>query len=104
MAKIEVTICDFKDIFLDIETCKNLRTFTKGGSMKNEIRVIKEITPRMLSVDETAKYIGLATKTIRNRIGRKATKPFPIKPKRIGSSVLFDIKDLDAYLDKLQTT
>jgi predicted DNA-binding transcriptional regulator AlpA len=72
--------------------------------MKKEIRVIKEITPRMLSVDETAKYIGLATKTIRNRIGRKATKPFPIKPKRIGSRVLFDIKDLDAYLDKLQTT
>jgi predicted DNA-binding transcriptional regulator AlpA len=95
---------DLKDIFLDVETCKNLRTFTKGGSMKNEIRVIKEITPRMLSVDETAKYIGLATKTIRNRIGRKATKPFPIKPKRIGSRVLFDIKDLDAYLDKLQTT
>ena len=95
---------DLKDIFLDVETCKNLRTFTKGGSMKKEIRVIKEITPRMLSVDETAKYIGLATKTIRNRIGRKATKPFPIKPKRIGSRVLFDIKDLDAYLDKLQTT
>jgi predicted DNA-binding transcriptional regulator AlpA len=77
---------------------------TKGGSMKNEIRVRKEITPRMLSVDETAKYIGLAVKTIRNRIGPKATKPFPIKPKRIGSRVLFDIKDLDAYLDKLQTT
>lgn len=71
--------------------------------MKNEITVRREIKPRMLSVNETAQYIGLAAKTIRNRIGPKATKPFPVKPKHIGSRVLFDIKDLDAYLDRLFT-
>ncbi|PIP06649.1 MAG: hypothetical protein COX51_08310 [Syntrophobacteraceae bacterium CG23_combo_of_CG06-09_8_20_14_all_50_8] len=64
----------------------------------------REIKPRMLSVDEAAGYIGLAAKTIRNRIGPKAITPFPVKPKRIGGRVLFDVKDLDAYLDMLPTT
>lgn len=62
------------------------------------------ITPRMLSVNEAAQYIGLAAKTIRNRIGPKAMIPFPIRPKRIGGRVLFDVKDLDAYLDRLPAT
>lgn len=69
--------------------------------MKKEIMVKREIKPRMLSVDEAALYIGLASKTIRNRIGPRAADPFPIKPKRIGGRVLFDVKDLDAYLDSL---
>ena len=64
----------------------------------------REIKPRMLSVEEAAIYIGLASKTIRNRIGQKATNPFPVKPKHIGGRVLFDVKDLDAYLDVLPTT
>ncbi len=66
--------------------------------------VKKEITPRMLSVDDTARYIGIASKTIRNRIGPKATIVFPVKPKRIGGRVLFDRRDLDVYLDSLPTT
>jgi predicted DNA-binding transcriptional regulator AlpA len=64
----------------------------------------REIKPRMLSIEETASYVGIAAKTIRNRIGKKAEKPFPVKPKRIGGRVLFDIKDLDKYLDALPTT
>jgi predicted DNA-binding transcriptional regulator AlpA len=64
----------------------------------------REIKPRMLSVEEAALYIGLAAKTIRNRIGQKAKNPFPVKPKHIGGRVLFDVKDLDAYLDVLPTT
>jgi hypothetical protein len=35
--------------------------------MKKEIMVKREIKPRMLSVDEAALYLGLASKTIRNR-------------------------------------
>ena len=66
-------------------------------------RIKKEVKPRMLSVDQTAQYIGLASKTIRNRIGPKAKIPFPVKVKRIGGRVLFDVKDLDAYLDRLPT-
>lgn len=63
-----------------------------------------DIRPRMLSVDDTAQYIGIAAKTIRNRIGPKAKIPFPVKAKRIGGRVLFDVKDLDTYLDRLPTT
>lgn len=72
----------------------------KGGHMDKK----KNIAPRMLSVEEAAQYIGLAAKTIRNRIGRKAMIPFPVKPKRIGGRVLFDLRDLDAYLDGLPAT
>lgn len=71
--------------------------------MKQET-VKKEISPRMLSVEDTAKYMGIAPKTIRNRIGPKATIVFPVKPKRIGGRVLFDVRDLNAYLDSLPTT
>jgi predicted DNA-binding transcriptional regulator AlpA len=77
---------------------------TKGQTMQTETRIRKEITPRMLSVDEAAKYIGLAAKTIRNQTGPRAEKPFPVKPKRIGGRVLFDIKDIDRYLDTLPNT
>ena len=47
------------------------------------------------------KSVQQALETIRNRIGPRAADPFPIKPKRIGGRVLFDVKDLDAYLDSL---
>lgn len=72
--------------------------------MKKETIIKREIKPRMLSVEDAARYIGLAAKTIRNKIGPKAEKPFPVKPKRIGGRVLFDVKDLDTYLDTLPTT
>ena len=71
--------------------------------MKQE-RVKKEITPRMLPVPDAAHYLGIAIKTLRNRIGEKAPNPFPVKPKHIGGKVLFDIKELDLYLDSLPTT
>ena len=67
-------------------------------------KVKKEIMPRMLSVDDAARYLGIAAKTIRNRIGPKAKITFPVKPKRIGGRVLFDVKELDGYLDRLPTT
>ena len=57
--------------------------------------------PRLLTVDLAAQYLGLAPKTLRNRLGPKAEAPFPVKPKRIGRKVLFDRKDLDAYADNL---
>lgn len=72
--------------------------------MDKETSIKREIKPRMLSIEEAASYIGLAAKTIRNRIGQKAKKPFPVKPKRIGGRVLFDIKDLDKYIDALPIT
>ena len=59
------------------------------------------IKPRLLSVDQSAGYLGISPKTIRNGLGPKARDPFPVKPKRAGKRVLFDIRDLDAYIDSL---
>jgi len=65
----------------------------------------KQITirawPRLMDVQTAAFYIGMAEKTLRNRISRKAESPFPVKPKRAGRKVLFDKIDLDAYADAL---
>jgi len=60
-----------------------------------------DIKPRLLSVDQTAKFLSIAPKTLRNRLGPKAPDPFPVKPKRIGRKVLFDRKDLEKFVDEL---
>ena len=57
--------------------------------------------PRLLNAKQTALYLGLSERTVRNRMGPKAEYPFPVKPKRIGKRVLFDRKDLDRYVDNL---
>jgi predicted DNA-binding transcriptional regulator AlpA len=56
---------------------------------------------RLLSIKETAEYLGLSPRTIYNATGRRAKKPFPVKPKRIGKLIKFDRKDLDTYIDGL---
>lgn len=56
---------------------------------------------RLLSIQETAQYLGISQKTIYNQTGPRAKKVFPIKVKRIGKLVKFDIKDLDEYIDSL---
>lgn len=62
---------------------------------------MSQVQPRLLSIEQTAKYLSIAPKTIRNRLGPKAPDPFPVQPKRIGKRVLFDIKDLNRYVDAL---
>lgn len=74
------------------------------GSRKEKKDSSREYKPRMLSVSEAASYLGIAEKTLRNRMGKKIENPFPIKPKRIGGRVLFDRKDLDVYIDSLPAT
>jgi excisionase family DNA binding protein len=61
----------------------------------------KEITRRLLSVEELAQYLGISPRTIYNQLGRKAKKRFPIKPKRIGRLVKFDLNEVDRYIDSL---
>ena len=60
-----------------------------------------DLLPRLLSVADAAKYLGLSAKTIRNRLGPRAKQPFPVKPKKIGRKVLFERADLDAFADGL---
>ncbi|NIM97843.1 MAG: AlpA family phage regulatory protein [candidate division Zixibacteria bacterium] len=53
---------------------------------------------RLLSVAELGHIIGIKPRTIYNKMGLKV---FPIKHKKIGRLVRFDIKDVDKYLDSL---
>jgi predicted DNA-binding transcriptional regulator AlpA len=56
---------------------------------------------RLLSVQESANYLGLSARTLYNGIAPKSKAPFPVKPKRYGKRVLFDIRDLDQFCDSL---
>ena len=65
------------------------------------IAKVETVRPRLLSVRDAAKYLGLAEKTLRNRMGPKAKKPFPVRPKYYGGKPLFELKDLDKFADSL---
>ena len=56
---------------------------------------------RLYSIEEAGAYLAIAPKTIRNGLGRKAKKPFPVPYKKWGRRVVFDIADLDAFADNL---
>jgi predicted DNA-binding transcriptional regulator AlpA len=56
---------------------------------------------RLLSIKDAATYLGLSPRTLYNAVAPKAKVPFPIKPKRWGKRVLFDVKDLDRFADSL---
>jgi predicted DNA-binding transcriptional regulator AlpA len=63
-------------------------------------KVIQE--PRsLLTVEETARRLGLAPQTIYNGISRKAKDKFPIRVKRYGKKPLFDNRDLEAFIENL---
>ena len=54
--------------------------------------------PRLLDIDLTAEYLSISPKTIRNKLSEGT---FAVKPKKIGRKVLFDLRDLDEYVDSL---
>ena len=54
---------------------------------------------RMLTIRELSTRIGLKPQTIRNKLNGGT---FPIKTKRIGRKLLWDIKDVDRFLDGLE--
>lgn len=56
---------------------------------------------RLLSVEEAAAYLGLSPRTIYNGVAPKSKKPFPVKPKRVGKLVKFDIRELERYVESL---
>jgi len=62
---------------------------------------LRATSKRLLTVDEAAHYLGLAPRTLRNGLGPRAAKPFPVKPVRVGGRVLFEKKSLDRYIDAL---
>ncbi len=71
--------------------------------MAKQPKIVKmqEVKPRALSVKDAAEYMGLAPKTLRNRLGPRAKDPFPVKPRYFGSKPLFLREELDAFLEGL---
>ena len=59
------------------------------------------MTRRLLSADEAARYLGISIKTLYNQTGPKAKKRLPVKVKRIGKLLKFDIRELDVFIDSL---
>ena len=53
---------------------------------------------RMLNFEELAEYLCLSSQTIKNKY---YAGEFPIPAKKIFSKVLWDIRDVDKYIDKL---
>lgn len=70
---------------------------------KPKIMKIQKVKPRALSVKDAAEYIGLAPKTLRNRLGPRAKNPFPVSPRYYGDKPLFLVDELDDYLESLPT-
>jgi len=59
---------------------------------------VKAITPAALSYAGAATYLGLAEKTLRNKV---CNGSFPVKPRRYGGKPLFLVDELDKFLGSL---
>ena len=73
-------------------------TATTRPSRRNTKGDDDTMTPRLLTVEQTAKLLSISPVTIYCQIGRKAKKRFPIKPIRIGGSIRFDMMDIEAFI------
>jgi len=77
---------------------------TLTGKGKEKVHWIgNPVIKRLFTIEETAEYLGISPKTIRNQLGPRAPYQFPVRPKRIGKRVLFGIYDLNSYVDALPT-
>ena len=65
-----------------------------------EARGLRAVAKRLLTIAETAGYLGIARQSLYNRLARNAKDPFPVRPVRIFGKPLFDMRDLDRYIDQ----
>lgn len=54
---------------------------------------VMEYAPRLLRIDEAARYLGVSATTVRKLVA----------PVKLGARVLWDRRDLDAFVDSLRT-
>jgi hypothetical protein len=66
--------------------------------MPARLAKVDVVQRRLLPYCDAAAYLGLSTKTLRNKISSGA---LPFRPRRIASKPLFDIRELDAFVDSL---
>ena len=72
-------------------------------SLNENNRKLGRSGKRLLSVGEAAFYLSISPRTLYSAVAPKSKKPFPVKPKRMGKLVRFDIRDLDRYVDSLDS-
>lgn len=88
---------------------KNNEVLESTSEFEQEVEEIQRLLAQMypgkirLSVNECAEALGLATGTIYNQISRRSSKPFPIKPVRIGGRPGFLITDIAKHLSHLKS-
>ena len=54
---------------------------------------------KYLNVTETAQHLRLSPGTVYNGTSPKSKNPFPIPFKRIGRKILFDIQDINRFME-----
>lgn len=69
--------------------------------MRDKLPLLQSQGRRLLSVSAAAKYLDISPKTIYNGICRNSKNPFPVRVKRIGKKPLFDVRDLQKFVDSL---
>ena len=57
-----------------------------------------DVVKRFYTVKEISTILNISPQTIYNAMSKKT---FPIKPKRMGKAVRFDIKDIEAFIQKI---
>jgi len=62
-------------------------------------KATKDMPPRrLLDYMQTASYLGVSTKAVRNLVLAKE-----LKCVRIGGRVMFDLRDLDTFIDEAKS-
>lgn len=56
---------------------------------------------RLLDADQTAKYMNVGKQSLYNSRARNSKNKFPVEGKKVGGRVLWDKRDLDAYIDNM---
>ena len=66
-----------------------------------EKKVTIEPGQRLLNINQAAHFLNISARTLYNATAPKSKNPFPIKPKRIGKSLRFDLRELEQFIESL---
>jgi predicted DNA-binding transcriptional regulator AlpA len=66
-----------------------------------EDKNMRNLEKRWLDIKEAADRMTISHRTLYNRTGLKSKNPFPVRPKRVGRRLIFDVKEIDAFMESL---
>ena len=94
------------EIVSELKECLRVELEKQRAWLKETLKTAQEVksmkpTKRLLSVKETAQYLGVSTQTLYNGIARGSKNPFPVKPKRVGRHVRFNLEALNKYIEEI---